>query len=59
MSYPATSDKGKKRSEGVGHNYSMPLTRSKQKAGKIAAKWRKQRNHPGIGSPIESIGGRK
>ena len=59
MSSPVTSDKGKKRSQGVGHNYSMPLARTKQKAGKIAAAHRAQHNHPGTGSPIESIGGRK
>lgn len=59
MSYPVTSDKGKKRSQGVGHNYSMPLARSKQKAGKIAAKHQAQHNHPGTDSPIESIGGKK
>ena len=59
MSYPVTSDKGKKRSSGVGHDYSMPTARSKQKAGKIAAAWKQQRPGGGTGSPIEKIGGRK
>ena len=59
MSKPVTSDKGKKRSQGVGHDYSMPLKRSKQKSGKIAAKWRGLHSSPGTDSPIESIGGKK
>ena len=59
MSKPATSDKGKKRSTGVGHEYNMPLASNKRKAGKIKAKWQGLRTKKGTGSPIESVGGKK
>ena len=59
MSYPVTSDKGKKRSEGCGHHYNMPLASNERKAKKITAGWNTLQAHKGTGSPIERIGGRK